>query len=151
MDKVKLLRLVLVIITGLMITIFFVVRSSVPTVQGAFGVPGVSSWVVTVSTAVYGFLMTLIGVFVGAAYRRLIELRSKGVSSVRLRSIAKQTLRSIDFHIGLVGSPIVFGLIWQAIGDISVAGITIIALQNGFASHAVLERVVPHNKESEKT
>jgi hypothetical protein len=72
-----------------------------------------------------------------------IELRSTGATSVRLPRLAAEVLRSIDFHIGLVGSPLVFGLLWQSIADISVAGITVIALQNGFASHAVLERVVP--------
>jgi hypothetical protein len=87
--------------------------------------------------------MTLIGVFIGAAYRRLIEMRGKGVATVKFHRLATEVLRSIDFHIGLIGSPLIFGLIWQAIDDISIAGITVIALQNGFASHAVLERVVP--------
>jgi hypothetical protein len=140
------LRLVIVIVIGLSITAYFIWQNRVPTVQGAFEMAGEGSWLATAASAVYGFLMTLLGVFIGAAYRHLIELRSKGKTSVGLRSISAQVLRSTDFHIGVVGSPLVFGLLWQAIGDISVAGLTVIALQNGFTSHAVLERVVPHSQ-----
>ena len=148
MKSLWLLRLVLVIVAGLLITTFFVSQSRVPTVQGAFEVAKTTdtNWLSTISSAAYGFVMTLVGVFIGATYRRLIELRGKGTTSARLSLVFKDVLRSIDFHIGLVGSPLVFGLIWQAIGDISVAGITVIALQNGFTSHAVLERVVPHGE-----
>ena len=144
MKKLWLLRLVLVIVIGLLITAYFISQSRVPTVQGAFEAAGKWSWLGTVASAAYGYLMTLIGVFIGAAYRRLIELRSKGTTSVRLRVVMAEVLRSIDFHIGLVGSPLVFGLLWQAISDISVAGITVI----GFTLHAVLERVVPHGQDT---
>jgi hypothetical protein len=148
MNKLWVVRLVLVIVIGLLITAFFISRSLVPTVQGAFEIAGEKSWLGTVGSAVYGFLITLVGVFIGAAYRRLIELRGKGTTAVSLPAVTTDVVRSIDFHIGLVGSPLVFGLIWQSIGDISVAGITMIALQNGFTSHAVLERVVPHGQDA---
>ena len=49
---------------------------------------------------------------------------------------------SVDFYIGLVGAPIVYGLLWQSLVDISLAGLSIIALQNGFTSHAVLDQFV---------
>jgi len=148
MNKLWVLRLVLVIVLGLLISAFFISQSRVPTVQGAFEIAGEKSWLGTVGSVVYGFFMTLVGVFIGAAYRRLVELRGKGITSVRLPAVASDVVRSIDFHIGLVGSPLVFGLIWQSIGDISVAGITMIALQNGFTSHAVLARVVPHGQDA---
>ena len=147
MSKARWPTLVMAVLAGLAITVFFVARSQIPTVRGAFevGTNG-RSWFVTVLTAGYGFAMTLLGVFIGAAYRRLIELRSTGEDRARLRQVAAAVWGSIDFQIGLVGSPLIFGLLWQSIDDISLAGITVIALQNGFTSHAVLDRVVPHDQ-----
>ena len=139
----RLARLFIAVIIGLGITLFFAFQTSLPSIHGAFAVTNDSPITGTLLSAAYGFCTTLVGVFIGAAYRRLIQLRDQGITTVKFSKVTKDVFGSIDFHIGLIGSPLVFGLIWQAISDISIAGLTVIALQNGFASHAVLERVVP--------
>ena len=142
MRYVRIVSLIVVVLLGFAITAWFVTRSDVPGASGAFQSAGGHSWQGTALTAAYGFAVTLVGVALGAAYRRLIRLRSSGVDRVAPRHLVGDVLTSVDFQIGLVGAPIVFGLLWQSLSDISLAGLTVIALQNGFASHAVLEQIV---------
>ena len=97
----------------------------------------------TVIPAVLAFLATWIGVLLGAVYRRLSSMQADGRKTSNLVKVIGQSLASIDFQIGLVGSPVVFGLLWQAIADMSTPGMLIIALQNGFSCHAVLKEVTP--------
>jgi len=89
----------------------------------------------------YGFAMTLLGVLLGAIYRRLILLQKRNVETVNFRPFLSSVLRSPDFLIGLVGAPIVFGLIWQALGATSLPAYTVIALQNGFAANALIAQL----------
>lgn len=129
-------------VLGFGITFFFVARSDVPGASGAFESTSAKGWQLVALTAGYGFLVTLFGVALGAIYRRLIKLRSEGIESVKLGSLFREAFTSVDFLIGIVGAPIVYGLLWQSLADISIAGLTIIALQNGFASHAILDQFV---------
>jgi hypothetical protein len=131
-----------VVLIGFAITAWFVARSDVPGASGAFQSAGGHGWKGTALTAAYGFAVTLLGVALGAAYRRLIKLRASGVEKIAPRELLGDVLTSVDFQIGLVGAPVVFGLLWQALSDISLAGLSVIALQNGFASHAILEQIV---------
>ena len=127
---------------GLAITIWFVSRSDLPGGSGAFQSATNSKWASTLLTAAYGFGLTLTGVALGAIYRRLIKLRTAGVEKIGIGQLLSDVLGSVDFYIGLVGAPIVYGLLWQSLADISFAGLTIIALQNGFTSHAILDQFV---------
>ena len=124
------------------IVYFFVNRSSQPSVSGAFGVDPDTTFS-TLLTAFVAFLTTLLGVFLGAVYRRLVKMQGAGRKTVRYRVLFRDVLRSIDFQIGLFGAPVVFGLLWQAISGLSMEAMLVIALQNGFASHAILKEVTP--------
>lgn len=99
-------------------------------------------WTNALFTAGYGFCLTLIGVAPGATYRRLITLRSAGVDKISFGKLIADVFCSVDFYVGIVGAPIVYGLLWQSLNDISLAGLSIIALQNGFTSHAILDQFV---------
>ncbi|WP_148301741.1 hypothetical protein [Sneathiella glossodoripedis] len=98
-------------------------------------------------TALSAFVMTLFGVLIGALYRRLVQMQEDGRKTVKYMVLLRNVLRSIDFQIGLVGAPVVFGLLWQAISGLSIEAMLVIALQNGFASHAVLKEVAPFRGE----
>lgn len=130
------------LVIGFGITFFFVSRSDVPGASGAFEGTSAKGWQLLALTAGYGFLVTIVGVILGAIYRRLIKLRNAGTETVKLPSLLGDVFSSVDFLIGIVGAPIVYGLLWQSLADISIAGLTIIALQNGFASHAILDQFV---------
>jgi hypothetical protein len=68
--------------------------------------------------------------------------RTAGVDKVGARPLLRDVFSSVDFYIGLVGAPIVYGLLWRSLADISLAGLSVIALQNGFTSHAILDQFV---------
>jgi hypothetical protein len=130
------------VLIGLAITTWFVSRSQVPGASGAFESVTTARWTSTLLTATYGFCLTLIGVALGSTYRRLIKLRAAGTDKIAILRLLGDVFTSVDFYIGLVGAPIVYGLLWQSLSDISLAGLTIIALQNGFTSHAILDQFV---------
>jgi hypothetical protein len=130
------------VLAGLAITVWFVSRSEVPGGSGAFQSATTSKWTSTLLTAAYGFGLTLAGVALGATYRRLIKLRTAGVEKIGIRQLLGDVFTSVDFYTGLVGAPIVYGLLWQSLADISLAGLSVIALQNGFSSHAILDQFV---------
>jgi len=132
--------LAIAILVGFGITFYFVLRGSGSGASGAFGgtTPSLKD---TMMTAAYGFTITLLGVTLGALYRRLIKLRDQGAERVPIFETLVGALTSTDFLLGIVGSPVVFGLLWQAISTMPLAGITIIALQNGFASHAIVDQL----------
>lgn len=142
MRKAKNLYLLGAILLGFVITMWFVHHNDLPSASGAFHSDGASSWQVVVLTAAYGFAVTLIGVALGAAYRRLVKIGASGTDKIAPLSLMKDVFSSVDFQIGLVGAPIVYGLLWQSISDIHLAGLTVVALQNGFASHAILDQFV---------
>ncbi|WP_172292364.1 hypothetical protein [Pseudoruegeria sp. HB172150] len=142
------LTLAIAAIASFGIIFFFVDRASHPSVSGAFGVDPEATFS-SVLTAVIAFVATLVGVLLGAIYRRLIAMQNDGRKSVSYRVLFRSVFRSIDFQIGLFGAPVVFGLLWQAISDLSIEAMLVIALQNGFASHAVLREVTPFRGNTE--
>ncbi|MCK7559339.1 hypothetical protein MKQ70_31990 [Chitinophaga sedimenti] len=93
--------------------------------------------------AVYGFTVTLIGVFLGSAYRALQALREKGTKRIpNLGKFFTGLLSSVDLWIGIVSAPIVFALIWQSLATVSIAGLTVVALQNGFCCTLIVGNLV---------
>ncbi len=148
MKSIHILSLFGALIIALFIIYFSVVRSGMNGVSGAFGVDK-DSTANDIIVSIIAFSATILGVLLGSLYRRLVELKERGQQSIRNRVLFRQVLRSIDFKIGLVGAPIVFGLLWNAISDISMPGMLIIALQNGFTSHAILREVVPYQTEGQ--
>jgi hypothetical protein len=142
MKPLRLLTLAAAVLVGLAITAWFVHRNEIPSASGAFQSAGAGSWQTVALTAAYGFAVTLVGVALGATYRRLVRLRASGVDAISPGKLIAAVVSSVDFQIGLVGAPVVYGLLWQSISDIHIAGLTIIALQNGFTSHAILDQLM---------
>jgi purine-cytosine permease-like protein len=148
MKLVRMISLIGVLLVGFAITAWFVHRRDVPSASGAFQSSGEGSWQTVALTAAYGFAVTLVGVALGATYRRLIKLRTAGTDRIAPLTLAGDVVTSVDFQIGLVGAPIVYGLLWQSISDIHLAGLSVIALQNGFTSHAILDQLVAEKPSS---
>jgi hypothetical protein len=112
MKSFKLASSTAAVLIGLAITVWFVSRSQIPTASGAFQSATISKWTSTLLTAAYGFCLTLTGVALGATYRRLIKLRAAGVDKIGIWQLLADVFTSVDFYIGLVGAPIVYGLLW---------------------------------------
>jgi hypothetical protein len=91
----------------------------------------------------YGYLITLVGVLLGSAYRELQARRDKGETQLgSVTEFATTVLRSIDFWLSLCGSPIVYALLWKSLEGGNRAGLTIMALQNGFCCTMVVGALV---------
>jgi hypothetical protein len=93
-------------------------------------------------TGIYGFTMLMVGVALGGIYRRLVDIKKQGVAQVQRRQLFSELGGSTDFLIGVVTSPVMFGMLWQTLGDISIGALTLVALQNGFAAHAASDQLV---------
>jgi hypothetical protein len=90
-------------------------------------------------TVLYGYLVTLVGVVLGSAYRELQARKERGETQIaNVPSFAKSVLLSIDFWTSLCGSPIVYALLWKSLQGGNMAGLTVIALQNGFCCTMVI-------------
>lgn len=88
---------------------------------------------------VYGLTVTLVGVVLGSAYRELQCMKQAGHRRIHgVRELVISVVYSIDFWMGLCGSPILFSIIWQSADQLAVAPLTLIAIQNGFCCTVVL-------------
>jgi hypothetical protein len=80
-----------------------------------------------------GYLATVSGVVLGSLYRQLRQLREAGTPEVENpREFLSRAARSVDLWMGLCGSPIVFLLLARANEAMSLAGMVVVALENGF-------------------
>lgn len=89
--------------------------------------------------AVLGYAATLFGVTLGAFYRELSGEKSIADFHVFLR----RAVRSTDLWAGYCASPLVCGLVLLATSGVTLAGLVVIALQNGFFCHVVIKRLLP--------
>lgn|SRR6185295_9559057 len=82
---------------------------------------------------IFGYLMTLLGVLLGTAYRSLQRLRDAGIREIpSLRQLSHSVFWSIEFWLGICGSPLVYALLVRSTEGGGLAGLTTIAIQNGF-------------------
>jgi hypothetical protein len=94
-------------------------------------------WVV-----IYGYVLTLIGVCIGTAYRELQKLKQAGQTQIpNARHFINSLLTSIDLWMGLIGSPIVYALLWKSLDQGDISGLSVIALQNGFCCTLILSNL----------
>jgi hypothetical protein len=109
---------------------------------GALGdVPADSkeSWL----TYLLGFFLTIVGVLSGTIYREAMSIRSEGNHKISSYQVFfERIFKSTDLIMGLAASPIIFGMLIDAIAGISTAGMAVIALQNGFACSAIAGSLV---------
>lgn len=97
----------------------------------------------TTGVMLYGYAITLLGVVLGSAYRELQARKQRG--ETRLTSVqefAGSVFLALDFWMSLCGSPLVFALIWKSMEGGSVAGLSTIALQNGFCCTVVISSLM---------
>ena len=82
---------------------------------------------------IFGYLMTLLGVLLGTAYRRLQHLRDTGIKEIpSFPRFSRSIFLSIEFWLGICGSPLVYALLVRSTEGGGLAGLTTIAIQNGF-------------------
>jgi len=110
---------------------------------GAQSVPVAGNFLIVI----YGYLVTLAGVIIGSAYRQLQQLREKGETTIKdIPTFIRSVFYSIDLWTGLLGSPIVYALLWKSIDNGSVSGLTIVALQNGFCCTVIISNFTRANQ-----
>ncbi len=85
--------------------------------------------------------MTVLGVVLGSAYRELQKMKEAGKTTVD-GAFFKNFLTSIDLWMSLIGSPLVYALLWKSVEGGSIASLTLIALENGFCCNVVISNIV---------
>jgi hypothetical protein len=90
-----------------------------------------------------GFAATVAGVVLGSAYRHLARLKERDVQTMgSFRVEALNIARSVDLWMGLVASPLVYGLLIQSLAKMGLAGLVIVALENGFCCLLIAESFI---------
>jgi len=92
---------------------------------------------------IFGYLVTLIGVASGSGYRNLQKQRSQTIGSIR--EFFGGIFLSTDLWMGLLGSPIVYGLILKSTEGMSRAAFFVTALENGFCCTILINSLSPKN------
>ncbi len=90
-----------------------------------------------------GYVVTLVGVASGAGYRNLQKRQSPTIGSVR--EFISTIFLSTDFWMGLLGSPIVYGLILKSTERMSGAAFFVTALENGFCCTILINSLNPQS------
>lgn len=122
---------------GFVVTYYLI--SNQPLRFGANEAPQQQGWLIIL----YGYVVTVVGVLLGAVYRGLQLQRQQGSTSVENpKAFARGILLSIDLWMSLCSSPIVYALIWKSLEGGNAGGLTIIALQNGFCCQTVLSSLL---------
>jgi hypothetical protein len=92
---------------------------------------------------VYGYMITLVGVVLGSAYRELQTRKQRGETRIKSpRSFFSAVFLSLDFWLSLCGSPLVYALIWKSMEGGNLAGLSTIALQNGFCCTVIIGSLI---------
>lgn len=104
-----------------------------------------------VTRIVLGYALTLVGVVIGTAFRKIKELEQAGQKTIQnFRQLAADILRSTDLWMGFCAAPIVAGIVLTTASDIPIYGFALIALQNGFFCQAVIERLQAPKSEAKR-
>jgi hypothetical protein len=79
------------------------------------------------------FGATICGVVLGSLYRGLKILRDAGVQRIpKVSRFLSGSFRSVDMWLGLVAAPVVYALLLQSSSGMTLAGLVVTGLQNGF-------------------
>lgn len=97
-----------------------------------------------------GYVATLFGVASGAAYRTMRSDPKWPGPIADFGELATSVLRSRDLWAGMIASPIVFGLIYRTVEGISLVGLVVVALENGFCCHELISRLHDGNNQRGK-
>jgi hypothetical protein len=96
---------------------------------------------------IYGYVILLIGVILGAVYQELKVAKANGKKQVRIGATLRRATRTADFWLGIFASPVVYAILLQAIDLTNVTassfiGITLVGLQNGFVCNTVADSFI---------
>ncbi len=94
------------------------------------------------SYIVVGYLIMLVGIFLGIACRRLIERRNRGEAEIEIFPFLRSTVRQIDLWASLLGSPLLYGGILKSGGDLSFGAFLYFALQSGFSAYVLVNALL---------
>ena len=107
---------------------------------GATFLGGVASTSLDWTDWLFGYFATLVGVVAGAAYRSLHSTgRTQRITN--FKKLLADIFRSRDLWAGVVASPLVFGMIYRTVDGITLSGLVVVALENGFCCHTVIARI----------
>jgi len=104
---------------------------------GAVAQSGPVNW----TTAVIGYVATVAGVILGSAYRALRPNTKSSGQIENFRALSLDIIRSRDLWAGLVASPLVFGLLYRTLDGVTLSGLCVLALENGFCCHTVVSNL----------
>jgi hypothetical protein len=97
------------------------------------------------------FLATIAGVICGSFYRELRGLQAKGVPRItNPRGFLGDMFRSVDMWLGFAGSPIVYSLLLKATDGMSLPGLIVVALQNGFCCLIIVNGFVGRAEQADQ-
>jgi hypothetical protein len=89
------------------------------------------------------FSATIAGVVLGSAYRQLRALQAAGIHTIPdAPAFLSTVVRSVDLWLGLVGAPIVYALLLQSTDGMSLPGLLLVALENGFCCLLIVNAFV---------
>lgn len=97
------------------------------------------------SYIVAGYLIMLVGIFLGIACRRLIERRNQGEAEIEIIPFLQSTLRQIDLWVSMLGSPLLYGSILKTGADLSFWSFGYFALQSGFSAYVLINALLGGN------
>jgi hypothetical protein len=86
------------------------------------------------------FGATILGVIIGSFYRGLRAVKDAKIMQVPPGFVINR-FRSVDMWLGLVASPIVYALLLKASDGMSLPGLIILALENGFCALIIIDSV----------
>jgi hypothetical protein len=91
----------------------------------------------------FSLVSTIAGVILGSLYRQLRQLQAAGTLIItNFSNFASNLLRSVDLWLGLAGSPIVYALLLQSTNGMSLPGLLLVALENGFCCLLIVNAFV---------
>jgi hypothetical protein len=92
-----------------------------------------------------GYLIMLLGIFLGIACRRLIESKNQGEAEIDIFPFLRSTIRQIDLWVSLLGSPLLYGSILKGSGGLSFWAFLYFALQSGFSAYVLVNALLGGN------
>jgi len=117
---------------------YFLLGNFEPQMMGNFESEGMDG----ILRVVFGLVLTVIGSLLGVIYRALIILKEAGKTKIdNWREFIGDILSSVDLWICLTVAPIIFALLLSSTNGVALSGYILIALQNGFFCHVVVERL----------
>ncbi len=98
---------------------------------------------------ILGYLFLVFGAIFGSAFRLLVDLRKKGRKTIKLWTLIKSTMKSIDLWVGISLSPIIYPIILKQ-ANIDLSAFIILAFENGFFCSVIAETFINLNKIEQK-